>query len=95
MKRTQKAFSRVLTATKLDTELHPRVSLLELAGDRRILIENHISVVHYSTQQVLVRVEFGQLCIKGNALQLTRLGKEQLVILGQIDTIKLCREGYK
>lgn len=93
MKRTHRAFARVLAATKLDTELQPRVSLLELAGDRRILIENHVSVVHYSTQQVLVRVDFGQLCIKGSALRLTRLGKEQLVIMGQIDAIKLCREG--
>lgn len=95
MKRAHKAFTQVLAAAKLDAELHPKVSLLELAGDCRILIENHISVIHYATQQVRIRVSFGQINIAGRGLKLARLGKEQLVITGCIESINLCREGSR
>ena len=91
MKRSRKLLENMLDAVHLDSELQPGLPVLELAGDRRVLIEHHKSVVHYTTQQVLIRVDFGQLCIKGCGMKLEKLGKEQLVISGKIDCIMLCR----
>lgn len=91
MKRSRKLLENVLDAVHLDTALQPRLPVLELAGDQRVLVENHKSVIHYSNEQVLIRVDFGQLCVKGCALKLARLGRDQLVITGRIDSILLCR----
>lgn len=91
MKRSRKLLENVLDAVHLDSELQPKLPVLELAGDQRVLVENHKSVIHYSDEQVLIRVDYGQLSVKGCGLKLVRLGREQLVITGRIDCIMLCR----
>lgn len=83
----------VLTAADLDTELQPRLPVVEIAGNQRVLIENHRSVISYTTQDVLIKVNYGSICVRGRMLRLAKLGKEQLVITGQIDCVTLCKEG--
>ena len=91
MKRSRKLISNMLDAVGIDADLQPGLPVLELAGDKRILIENHRSVVHYTNDRILVCMEFGQVCVAGCGLKLARLGKEQLVITGRIDCISLFR----
>lgn len=69
----------------------PMVPLLELAGDRRVLIENHRGVAEYSREKIRVQVRYGQLCICGAGLELAQMSKNQLVICGRIDSISLVR----
>ena len=69
----------------------PGLSVIELAGDRRGLIEQHGGVTEYGCERICVRVRFGEVCICGCALELSRMTKEQLVITGRIDSISLHR----
>ena len=69
----------------------PGVPLLELSGDDRVLIENHKCVSSYSAGEITVRVAYGTVCIRGRALVLACMGKDQLVIHGKIDWIGLER----
>ena len=69
----------------------PGVPLLELAGESRVLIENHYGVSEYSRERVGVKVRFGVLLVCGCGLELAKLSKDQLVISGRIDGIQVIR----
>lgn len=68
-------------------------SLVEIAGDYRVLIENHFGIVSYSREQILVRVKYGCLCVCGCELEILRMTREQLVICGKIHGLRIQRKG--
>lgn len=72
-------------------DLTPGIPLLELAGCRQILIENHQGITEYSRERIRICVSYGQLCICGTCLELRQMGKYQLVICGSIDSIHVVR----
>lgn len=69
------------------------VPLVEISGTRRVLIEHHMGVVAYGCDEIQVRVRYGLLSVSGSALNLARMSKEQLVICGCIDGVRLFRNG--
>lgn len=72
-------------------DLTPGIPLLELVGCRQILIENHQGITEYSRERIQICVSYGQLCICGTCLELRQMGKFQLVICGNIDSIHIGR----
>ena len=82
---------RVTEAADLHGEAMPGVPLVELAGDRRVLIECHRGVTEYSPGRISVRVAYGSVCICGCGLELSVMTKERLVISGRIDSVALVR----
>ena len=66
-------------------------TIVEILGDRRILIENHRGVVTYSKEKILVKVKYGTVSVCGRNLELTSMTKDQLVIFGNIQCISLHR----
>lgn len=77
----------------LTSEPIPGVPVVELAGNRRVLIERHGGVTEYNPERICVKVSYGQVCICGCGLELTCMTKEQLVISGCIDCVQLQRRG--
>ena len=69
--------------------------LVEIADDRRVLIEHHRGVSSYTSEQVSVCVRYGQVFVAGSGLRIARMTREQLVICGSIDEVKLLRTGEK
>lgn len=84
---------RVADATDLQDEPIPGQPLVEIAGERRVLIERHCGVTEYGRQQICVKVKYGTVCVTGQGLELTRMTKEQLIISGCIECVKLERRG--
>lgn len=76
----------------LPGESLPGMSVAELAGDRRVLIEGHRGVTEYCRERVTVKVNYGWLCITGCGLELRQMSKQQLVVAGRIDGIHLRRK---
>lgn len=73
------------------TETSVFQTIVEILGDRRILIENHRGVVTYSKEKILVKVKYGTVSVCGRNLELTSMTKDQLVIFGNIQCISLHR----
>ena len=71
----------------------PGVPIVEIAGDKRVLIENHSGVTEYSPQRISVRVSFGCICICGDNMELSCMSGQQLVIGGRIDNVSIIRGG--
>jgi len=82
---------RLTKAADLQDESIPGLPVVELAGDRRVLIERHCGVTEYGRERIRVKVKFGQLCIYGTGLELAKMTKEQLVISGRIQGVEITR----
>lgn len=75
----------------LQEEALPAQTVVELLGDRRILIEHHRGITEYSRQRIQARVKYGVLCVCGGDLELCKMTGDQLVIMGRIDSLTLFR----
>ena len=81
----------IMEQTLLDPEMVPGHPIVEIAGEHRVLIENHHGVAAYGKERILVKVKFGSICICGCNLEIARMTKEQLVICGIIHSVGLQR----
>jgi len=91
MERDKRLLERFTEATDLQDAPIPGVPLIELAGDRRVLMENHCGVTEYGMERVCVKVKFGQVCICGKDLTLAKMTKSQLIVCGRIQSVELYR----
>lgn len=89
----KRLLERVTAAADLASESMPGLPVLELAGENRVLIENHQGVTGYSDVMICVKVQYGCLEINGNRLSLAYMSKEKLIIMGKINEIKLLHRG--
>lgn len=91
MGRKHRIMELLADSTELETEPMPAQPIIEIAGEQRMLVENHRGVSAYSSERILINVEFGAVCVCGCGLRLLRMTREQLVIRGRIDTVSLQR----
>lgn len=82
---------RMVDEASLTAGALPGFPIVELAGDRRVLIENHFGVKEYGRSRITVKVSYGQVSITGEQLEILRMTREQLVICGRICGITLQR----
>ena len=82
---------RLADGADLMGETLPYVPIVEIAGDKRVLIEHHKGMTEYSRERICVKVHYGIVCICGCGLRLSQMTREQLVVSGQIDGIQLYR----
>ena len=82
---------RIADGIELETESLPMLPVVEIAGDKRVLIERHSGITEYTDERIGVRVRFGTVVICGNGLEVTKMSGEQLVISGRIDIVQLRR----
>lgn len=86
-------FQRLADEASLSAGALPGYPIVELAGDRRVLIENHFGVKEYGRDRITVKVSYGQVSVSGECLEILRMTKEQLVICGRICAVTLHRRG--
>lgn len=84
---------RLVDGADLSAGALPGYPIVELSGDRRILIENHFGVKEYGRDRITVKMRYGQVSVTGTGLQILKMTKEQLVICGRIIGIELRRKG--
>lgn len=91
MKRGKGIFDHLYDTADLQDEPMPNLPLIEIAGDRRVLIEQHMGVTQYSAERICIRVKYGQILILGSNLILTKMSTQQLVVSGCISGVQLFR----
>lgn len=91
MKQNKSFFESFARRADLPGEAVPGQPLIEIAGEHRVLIENHSGVTVYGCKEIRVKVKFGQIYICGKNLELAQMTRSQLVVTGQIDSVSLCR----
>lgn len=91
MKQHKYILQRLTDSADLPSEAIPKIPLVEITGDRRVLVENHCGVCEYGTERICVRLSYGQLCVCGSGMEIARMNREQLIISGHIDSVTLIR----
>ena len=91
MGKGRKFLDNRMTRIPLNTEEVPGQPIVEIAGDRRVLIECHRGVLAYSRERIQVGVCYGSLCVCGCGLEMVHMSREKLIIYGTIDSISLQR----
>lgn len=90
----EKSFWEYLSKeAELPDALFPGQSLIEIVGNRRVLIESHCGVKEYGDERICVKTRSGEIVICGNCLQLRCMTRSQLVISGCIHSVVLNQEG--
>ena len=74
-----------------DLEVCSKIPLIEIAGHSRVLVENHVGVLAYSSEEIVVKVQFGCVQVVGQKLMFAEICREQLVITGEIVGITIHR----
>ena len=92
MKGRKELLHRAAVDIELPGEMIPGVPLVEIFGNGRVLIENHLSVIGYNCQEISVCTQCGALYIQGSKLVIARMTRYQLVITGKIDAVRLTGE---
>lgn len=91
MAREKNIMQRLAVSADLEDEPLPGLPLVEIAGDQRVLVENHFGVMEYSDTAVGIRVKFGKILVCGSQLCLSRMTKGQLIISGCIECVRVIR----
>ena len=91
MDKKGRILDRLTMAADLPDESIPGLPLVEISGNIRVLVEKHMGVTEYGPERIRVRVKFGDVCICGCGLELSRMTKGQLIIRGRIDNVSLNR----
>lgn len=82
---------RLADTADLPGEPFPGQPLVEIFGERRVLIEHHRGVTEYGREKIQVKMRYGCLCICGGGLELSRMCADQLIITGRIDSVSIIR----
>ena len=93
MKQRASLIRRITEEVGKSSQPLPGIPIVELAGDRRVLIENHRGVTEYSSETICVAVSFGHILVKGSCLEICRMTAHQMVICGSVERISLERRG--
>ena len=83
--------NRIISAADLQEEHLSVLPLIEIAGDRRVLVEHHKGVSEYGENQIGILVKFGTVIVLGSGLRLSLMSKDRLIVSGCIDSIQLFR----
>lgn len=91
MRKDQSFLERMAQRADLPEEPLPMQPIVEIAGDTRVLVENHRGVYEYTPERVGVHVRFGRLQVCGCNLHLTHMSKVRLIICGRIQGVTILR----
>lgn len=75
----------------LTSQPMPGIPIVEMAGNQRVLIENHQGVMEYGTERISILVKFGKIIITGTKLEICYMSRHQLIITGCIETVSIER----
>ena len=68
-----------------------KAPLVELLGDYRAVIENHLGVLAYASEEISIKTKCGNILVQGDNMCLCELSRDQLVIAGNIYSVRLIR----
>ncbi len=95
MSRGKRILEQMRFTQEVPPEASPGLSIVEMLGDSRVLIEKHMGMQGYSENEICVKVKKGILAVCGASLTLAKMSKDQLVITGRIECIRFISRGGK
>ena len=79
----------VVRQVGLQAQPQQGIPLIEIYGQNRVLIENHMGVCGYSCEEIRINVKRGCIFVSGQNLKLSKMNREKMVITGNVYAVKL------
>lgn len=95
MSRAHRMLERAAEEMDISGQPIPGQPIIEVAGDRRVLIENHFGITQYCAEKICVKVRYGHITICGCNLVLSKMTRDQLIVMGRIDSVSIHRRQGK
>lgn len=89
MNQHNKVLHRFKNLIDLNNQSLPGTPVVEILGNRRVLIENHHGVAEYEKTRIVILVKLGKIVVSGNDLEICHMSQYQLVIAGCIDSVSV------
>lgn len=91
MDRIKSLGNKLALSSALPSESFPHNPVIEVLGCRRVFVENHKGIAEYGCCRIAINVNYGQICITGQQLELAEMTRVSLVVTGIIDSVNLIR----
>lgn len=91
MKLYEKVRSRIPEFLNIPDQTLPGVPIIEIYGDRRVLIEGRCAVLQYTGNCIRLRNSCGAVCVSGCGLTMAELTKNQTIITGKVENISIVK----
>ncbi len=91
MNQRNKGLHRLEKLLNLSVPTVPGVPIVEMAGNQRVLIENHNGVAEYCGTKIVILVKLGKIVVTGSNMEICHMSCHQLIIVGSIDTVSVER----
>ena len=86
-------WEKFVNTVNLADEPMPGNSLVEIVGNRCVLIENHCGIISYGKDAITIKTKNSWICVQGTGLCLAKMTKEQIRIVGTIQNVELQGRG--
>lgn len=87
----RRGLQQAMRAAGLPDEVLLDTPRVVLSGMDRLMLENHRGVIECARDVVRVRVEGGELCVRGAELSLSRLRPGLLIVDGALEQVSFQR----
>ena len=87
MKLYEKLRGRLPELLDLPDQTLPGVPIIEIYGDRRVLIEGRCRVIQYGGCCIKLRNGCGVVCVCGHGLKMAELSYDKMIVVGKIEGI--------
>ena len=91
MRFREKVLGKIPELLDLPDQALPGVPIIEVFGDRRVLVEGRCTVTRYDSTCILLRNACGRVCVSGCELNMAELSYDRLIITGTICNISISR----
>ncbi len=62
---------------------------LTMVGDCQLILENHRGIIEYNPDLVRISTNRGEICIRGRALAIRSIFKEEIHLAGKVHSVDL------
>lgn len=83
-----KFFNQLSEYYDLPEDVIINLPIINMAGNQKMVIENHEGIVQYTDSQISIKIKKSLLIVEGVELKILQYAKDEIMIKGKIITIK-------
>ena len=80
---------KITEVLEIPPEALLNIPKITIVGKEKVHVENYTALLDYKRESVRLKYESGVIDISGRNFEIKAIGEENIVVLGEIDSVKL------
>ena len=89
MNKARQLLAQASEKLELPADIIAGLPRVELVGNGECSVEPHNGLLEYTTEQIKVSTQIGEICVEGKHLQIKRMNSERITICGTVCCVRL------